>query len=355
MSGAASPEISEHHVSEQEVAQGIPPSTGLAAEGHGMTLLRRHWQLLALALGVVLLVGVVLSAGPARVLETLMDAALWLPVLMLADAGFFFCEAAAHRAVLGSRVSDIPALLFLRVSLVYYCVLSLAPLGHLGAEVARAAAFAPFVGAAEATAAAGSLQSGVLFANALVSIPSWIAVALAVGPTHPLAWLLALNGGGTALLSVATLVLVRSPRVSAFLGARVPRLRKFVAELDDAPRASRSELGRTVLWCSAARVVQVGQLAVLLAAVGAVVTVGSSLVVLGAHLVGAAFGDFVPSQMGVLEGVNSLFSGAMGLGADPARAVSMALLARIGQMAVASLFLGVLALTHRATRAESPS
>jgi hypothetical protein len=306
-----------------------------------------RWQVVAIVLGLSVLVYVVYSVGFTRVLETFVGAAAWMPLVMLADLGFFVFETNAYRAVLGSGAAQIPKIRFFRASLLYYCVMVLAPLGRMGAEVARATAFAPWVGGGRAMAAAGNMQAGVLIANFAISVPCWIAAALALGAGHPLSWLLLVNGVGTGLLGVLTLLLIRRSRIGAWLGASFPRLKKLGADLDGSVAASPKELWLTVLSCSTARLLQLGQYAALLAAIGAVVTVGGSLVAFGVHLVGAAFGDMVPNQVGVLEGTYRIFADAVGLGDDPARAVSIALLARISQMAMAGVFLVVLFFTRR--------
>lgn len=314
----------------------------------------QRWQILAIALGLAVLAYVVHSVGVGAVLDALLDAAPWMPLIMLADLGFFVSETLAYRAVLGPRARSIPPARFLRASLLYYCVMVLAPLGRLGAEVARGAAFTPWVGAGRATAAAGNMQSGVLVANFAISVPAWIAVARAVGPLHPLAGLLAINAIGTGVLGLVIWLVAQKSTLGAWLGAKIPRLAKLGADLDGAARSTPEETRRSVMWCTVARVLQLGQYAALLAAIGASVTLGGSLVAFGVHLVGAGFGDVVPNQVGVLEGAYRIFADAVGLAHDPARAVSIALLARISQMAIAGVYLIILFFTRSLER-ESPA
>jgi hypothetical protein len=72
-----------------------------------------------------------------------------------------------------------------------------------------------------------------------------------------------------------------------------------------------------------------------LAAIGGAFTPRGALVSQGIHLVGAAAGDFVPSQAGVLEGAYRLFGGVLGV--EAAAAVSIALLVRLSQFVLAGL------------------
>jgi len=242
-----------------------------------------------------------------------------------------------------------------RSSFLYYCVLAIAPLGRAGAEVARGASFTPYVGAGRAAAAAANVQGAVLLANLFISTPCWIAVALTVGPGHLLAWLLLVNGVGTGVLGLVTLAIVRRSRVGTWLGAKVPRLARMGAELDSAVIAPKRDLAIAIAWCAGARTVQVGMYAAILAGIGASVTLLGTLVALGVHLVGAGLGDLVPNQVGILEGTYRVFADAVGLADDPARAMSIALVARIGQFVVAGTGLAILSMRARDTVPERAS
>lgn len=299
-------------------------------------LARRAIRPASLLLGLALIAWLVHGVGARTVAAILLEAGAWMPLIILCDSGFFACEAMAHRAVLTTQRS-IPWRVFARASFLYYCVLAIAPLGRAGAEVARAAAFSPWVGAGRAAAAAANVQGGVLLANAVISIPCWVAVSATVGSAHPLAWLLLGNGAMTLAGGTLTLLVLRRSRIGRWLGERVPALAGFGADVDEAVVASNEALIRAGLWCVAARSVQIGMYASLLAAIQAHVSLRGTLVALGIHLVGAGLGDFVPNQVGVLEGAYRVFADALGLAADPARAIAIALLARIAQISIATI------------------
>ena len=314
----------------------------------------RRWVRAALlVLGVAVLTAIVVSTGVERILEALRDALPLIPVLLALDVLYATCEVLAHRSVLGPRAREIPLISFLRVSMMTYCTSALAPLGRAGGEVVRAMGFAPFVGAGRATAAGANMQGSVLIANALISIPCAIAVGRVVGAAHALTWLIAVNALGTLVLGSATWILSRS-KLGARIGARFPKLRKLGFDLDEGARATKFELLFATFFATLSRFVQVGQYALLLLSVGGAVTVSSVLVTMGIHLVGAGFGDMVPSQVGVHEATYRLFADVIGL-ADPARAVSIALLARIVSYLVAGLCLISIPILARAEtkRAES--
>jgi len=314
----------------------------------------RSWVRPALLLlGVVVLTAIVVSTGVERVLEALRDALPFIPFLLVLDVLYATCEVLAHRSVLGPRAREIPLVSFVRVSMMTYCTAALAPLGRAGGEVVRAMGFSPFVGAGRATAAGANMQGSVLIANALISIPCAIAVARVVGVAHALTWLITANALGTLVLGSATWILSRS-KLGARIGARFPKLKQLGAELDEGARATRLELLRATLFATLSRVVQVGQYAVLLLSVGGAVTLSSVLVTMGIHLVGAGFGDMVPSQIGVHEATYRIFADVIGL-ADPAHAVSIALLARIVSYLVAGLCLTMIPVLARAESKRTES
>jgi hypothetical protein len=304
-------------------------------------------QLVRLGLLVAGLGGVawlVVDTGPRRVLDTLLGGAAILPLVMLFDAGYFVSEAFAHRAVLGPGGASIPARVFVRSTLLVYVVGSLVPLGRAGAEVARAAAFTPFVGAGRAAAAGTNVQVAAFVGNTFISVCCASASVAMLGLGSPLTWLLFVNGGGTLMLAIVTWTLVRHTPLGARIAARFPGMAQRFEGIGEGLRATPAELGRAVVFACLARVVQIGQYAGLLLAIGAHLTIGGTLLALGVHLVGAGLGDLVPNQVGVLEGAYRVFADALSLGDDPARAVSIALFARVSQVSIASMAMGVLAL-----------
>jgi hypothetical protein len=287
--------------------------------------------------GIAVLAWLVVETGPGAVWATLIGGARVLPLIMVFDFGYFVAEALAHRAVLGDRADGIPRRVFVRTTLIVYVVNALLPLGRAGAEVARAAAFSRYVGVGRATAAGTNVQVTAFVANTFISSVCWIASASMLGPGHLLSWLLLGNGALTFALAAVTFTLLRQTKLGRVLGARFPKLAERFSGMGEGLRATPRELGRAALFACSARVVQIGMYAFLLIAIGATLTLGGTLLALGVHLVGAGLGDLVPNQVGVLEGVYRVFADALSLGDDPARAISIALLARVSQVGVAAL------------------
>jgi hypothetical protein len=298
-----------------------------------------------LIVGIVGVAYLVHETGPDRVWSTLVGGAWTLPFVMVLDGGYFVCEALAHRAVLGAKGRAIPARVFVRATMLVYVVASLVPLGRAGAEVARVATFAPFVGAGRATAAGTNVQLAAFVGNTFISTLCFGACVLALGVTHPLTLLLALNGVGTLLLAVLSWALLRHSALGVAIARRWPKLAARFEGLGEGLRASPTELVRAMGFTCLARVVQIGMYSGLLVAVGLPISLLTTLLALGVHLVGAGLGDVVPNQVGVLEGAYRVFADALSLGDDPARAVSIALFARVSQIGVASLCMAALAMS----------
>jgi len=115
--------------------------------------------------------------------------------------------------------------------------------------------------------------------------------------------------------------------------------------------ASAAAVPLSALLASCGRIVQALQYGVVLYAVGGVATASTALMAQGIQLVGASVGDLVPGQMGATEGAFRAFAGALGLGAEPARALSIALVIRMAQLGLAVSCLLVAALVRRQPRA----
>lgn len=296
-----------------------------------------------LAVGVCVVAYLVNEVGPARVLETLLAAGPYMVLLVLFDFGWFSTEIAAHRMLLEEDAKKIPWPEFIRAQMVTYIFMVLVPAGRAGAEIARATAFTPYVGAGRAAAAATNAQALSLIANACITVPCLVAIGMICGWDHALTWLMALNGLVTLVGGSVILVLSRKLRVGRFLGKRIRKMVHVADDLDGALRVPRRRLVEVVAVLFVGRISQTVQYGIALLAVGGLFTGGGALLAQGVHLVGAFAGDFIPNQVGVVEGTYRVFAGTLGFADDPAKAVSIALLARISQIILASISLSSLA------------
>lgn len=300
--------------------------------------LRRWGRWLLFAVGLIALVLLVRDAGPAAVLDTLRRAAPWMLIIICLEIGWGLCDALAYRESLGSAKQHVPFALWWRASLLAYSVMMLLPAGRAGAEATRAAVLMEHLGP-RSIAAAARFQATVLIANGMVSLPCAIAVGAEVGLGSPLTWLVMGNGLFTSLLGFAILQVARHSRIGEALARRFPTLLKLSGALDDALREGAVLPRRALLLAFSGRLVQTVQYGILLLAVGGSLSFQSAWIAEAIHLVGAGLGDLVPNAVGVTEGAYRLFAPALGLEDEPARAIGIALIARLGQVTLSLLAL----------------
>ncbi len=308
------------------------------------TKVKRALKWAALVIGIAVVAYLINEVGPRRVLETLLAAGPFMVFLIIFDSGWFISEVASHRILLEEDAKKIPWPVYIRAQLITYVFMVLVPAGRAGAEVARATAINDRVGAGRAAAAATNAQAISLLANTVISIPCLISVGSVLGFDHALTWLMAVNATITLVGGGAILIVARRLRVGRFLGKRIRRMMHVGDHLDGALRVPRKTLLKALGVNILGRVSQTVQYGIALVAVGGAFTVGGALLAQGVHLVGAFAGDFIPNQVGVVEGAYRLFADALGFADDPARAVSIALLARISQIVIATSSLTGLAL-----------
>lgn len=330
----------------------VPAASSIASSAS----LRWRWvkrvaRVLLLIAGITAIVLLVRNAGAERVLATLLEAGPWLPVIMALECCFMGMDAVALRGLLGEDGKRVPLAVWVRTAMLQYGVMQLLPAGRAGGEIARAAGLAPYVGgAARAAAVATRLQAATMLANTMISIPCYVAVAVAAGAHSALGYAVLVNALGTAGIGIGLVLTVRRSRFGGWLGKRIPFLAAHGPSFDAALRQD-TPWSPAILATTTGRVFQTVQYGVILLAVGGTLTLTSGLVSQAIHLVGAGMGDMVPNQVGITEGAYTLFAPALGLEGHVAKAIGIALVARICQFSLAGLSLTVSALWKPATRA----
>jgi len=294
----------------------------------------------------------IFSAGAESVARTIAAAGGWLPLVILLEMGIVVTDFFGARALLGASAASISTGTWARAIGLAYASSIILPAGRAAGEAVRAATLAPTVGLSTATGACSRLQACVLVGNAALSLIAGAVVwSLHVSPV--LAAALLGNSALCALLTVALLWVVRGDRLARWLRSRFERL---AAAYSAAPAATdRSAMVTASLLCCLGRAIQTIQYAVVLHAVGGLASPATALTAQGVHIVGATVGDFVPNQMGATEGMYRLFAPALGLAAAPARALSIALVMRLSQLALsAACFLAAMAIVRQPRSAEAP-
>jgi uncharacterized protein YhhL (DUF1145 family) len=309
-----------------------------------------RWVLLALgALAVALLV---YTEGPAEVWAAVVAAGPYLPFIALAELLFISMDAVSLAFLHGARSRDVPVTTWIRSALIHYGVMVLLPAGRAGGELMRATMLAPHVGGPRAAAAAAVQQGVLLLGNTLISIPCYVAVALAVGPTSVLAIGVGLNGLATFVISVLVLFGARFSSVGGWLGRRISALAAHGAHFDDSLKALPTVPVPSIVAALLGRVFQTVQYGLIVMAVGASLTPSTALIGQAIHLVGAGLGDMIPNQVGVTEGAFRLFADSLGV--TTAAAVAIALVHRIVQFSLAGMSFLVSALWGHAAASAAP-
>jgi hypothetical protein len=311
------------------------------------------------------IVWLVRAAGTAE-LAVFMDRLVpFIPVLLLLEALRIGLELLTTRAVLGEHARAVPLRALVRAQLVANSIIMSMPTGRPAGEALKAVLLAPHVGTGRAFAVGVVGQSLTLIVNGIFALCAWLVLPLDLGGASAAA----VGGGGganatTLALALMTMGLVtlslggfvqlaaRSHRVSRTVG-RIERVRMAVERF----RSASAELSlvpvRPALLMLCSRGFQVAQFALLLHAFGVGASLEVALVAQGIYLLGAAAGDLVPAQLGVVDGAFALAAPLFGASVSAGVAIAIALhLAQLVWVALGAL-LGI-ALRQRAAVAPVP-
>ncbi len=310
------------------------------------------WRGLLFVLGLAFALWLLHAQGFDRVARVLSEAGPWLPLVILLECVLLATDVLALRNLLGPSASAIPLRVWVRSTALAYASGVLLPAGRATGEAARVTALAPTVGLRHAANACSRMQASFLLGNSIISFACMAAVG-ALGSRSTLLRLALLgNAVACAVFSVTLLLMASSERFAAWLGKH---FRRFVSAPPSVEHHRYDLLAgvRATAWCLVGRCCQTVQYGVAVHAVGGLATIRSAFTAQGIHLVGAAIGDMIPNQMGATEGVYRAFAAALHLEAEPVRALGIALVARLAQVALALLCLLVMTLVPSQPRRAS--
>lgn len=313
----------------------------------------KRFKAVLLLVGVSLLAFAVYSTGLAEILRVGSRALPYLPLIVLANFGFFVCEGLGHRSMFGAQRHEITFKLFSRATLSAYVASVLLPLGRAGSEVFRTAAYRDATSLPRATAASATFQVPALFGNSVLGACCSLAAGLVLGFEAPLCWVLALHSLGGIAVGLAFALIAFRLGLGRFTSRFFPSLAASGQAFDAAAAIGPSTYMRATGYCVLARGMELLQYTVVLAAISVPLSFTTVALVNGVHLVGSTLGEAIPNQLGAVEGAYLYFADAIGLGADTARAVSIPLLVRLAQYVVAGLCLLTIRLWDSAAR-EAP-
>lgn len=306
---------------------------------------KRYGRWLFLAAGLAAAAALVVQAGPRRLWEVLVQAGPVIPAIIALDALWMSFEAAALLVTYGPARRNIPARELARSVVTTYATMAILPVGRVGAEIARAAILAPYVGSQKVAAGAARIQILVLLANSVVCVPCFLASGLLGGWTSGLSLLLAGNFFANGVLGLGLLLLSRNIRVGGWLGKKFERMVHWGPELDEELRRGPAMPPLPALLALAGRTAQAFEYGLVLAVAGGMaMTLSGSLLAEGIHIAAAGLGDAVPNQVGISEGMYRLFAGELGLGAHPERALAIPIIIRAANFVAAGICFALIAI-----------
>lgn len=317
----------------------------------------REWvrtiaQLVFAIAGVAAVVVLVRQVGARTLLAIVRNALAWMPVLLLLEAVRILCEAWGTRAVAHATMrahEHLSLVAWIRMHLVANATLIVLPAGRAICEGVKIVSISATVGAPRAAGIVVVQHGLTMLALGVISIPAAIA-ALVLG-SKVLA--LAITAHGVACFAGTFGVLFASRKA-----AIPPFAAKWFVHAPDAVSTFRDTV-RSLPWFVPAgfagklgnRLAQAVQFAVLLIAVAGDTTAARTLLADGVNLVGSALGEFIPAQVGTIDGAFAY--AAPQLQITVAMGVGIATLARITQLAWAAVGALVPVIVPLATRGSS--
>ena len=301
---------------------------------------RRRWALLGravlLALGVSAVFGMVSHVGYAQILSAISRTAVWLPLILALDFLWVAFESGALLTLYGEQRERITWRSWLYVTLVHYTAFMLLPMGRATSEVTRAALLKNKLDRNLVAVGAALMQSLTMVSSGIVCL---IAALYLLTLDHSRVLLVAVSTNAALMFffGIASYLVLRHVKVGGALGRRFARLAAAGPGFDHMFRETAPRHPGALLVCLLARVIQTVQYGVIVLAVTGHSSLTSAWIAEGIQITARSAGDFIPNQVGVTEGAFVFFRAALGLNDAPAVAMTIALVARLSNLSVASL------------------
>lgn len=271
--------------------------------------------------GVLAVVLLVRQVG-VRDLVTLIGRALpWLPLLLLLEAARIVCEALGTRAICGREGGRIDIPTWIRMHLVANSALQVLPAGRAICEGIKIAAMSPVYGAPRAAGYVVMQHSMTMLALCLVSLPCAGAAYLATGFSL-LTGAVLVHAGLCLVGTFALQIAARRAVVPRFAMKWFVHSEDALATFRATARAMPFISASTLLGKFANRVLQALQFAIVLHAVGAGGSIERGFLADGVNLVGSALGEFLPAQIGAMDGTFAIAAKALGVTITIAMAIA---------------------------------
>jgi hypothetical protein len=265
-----------------------------------------------------------------RELGALLHRALpWIPLLVVLEAGRIACEAFGTRAICGRDAGRLDIATWIRLHLVANAALVVLPAGRAICEGIKIASMSKAFGAPRAAGLVIIQHSMTMLGLAVISVPCLIAAYTFTGATL----ITAAIGGHLVLCLVGAFALQIAAR-----RAMVPKMAaKWFVHSEGALDIFRAT-ARSLPWIPVPtllgkvgnRALQAVQFMVILHAIGTWTSIERGFLADGVNLVGSALGEFMPAQIGAMDGTFAV--AATALGVNVAMAMAMANLSRLVQL-----------------------
>lgn len=329
-------------------AEGAPRKPHLSTRDR----VKRIAQVALAVAGVVAVVLLVRQIGVHTLLALVKRALPWMPALLALELVRIGAETIGTRAIAvaaddAARRLDWGA--WLRMHLVANAALVVLPAGRTICEGIKMASISAVTSAPRAAGIVVVQHSMTLLALAAISVPCAIAAWVLGAPVIALA--VAAHAALCVVGMVGMILAARHAKIPAFAA-------KWFVHAPDALETFR-ETVRGMPWFPPGafgakllnRAVQAVQYVILLVAVGGGFSAIRGFHADGVNLVGSALGEFMPAQVGAMDG--SFAYAATSLGVTVAMAMAIATLARLTQLSWSAV--GALVPVIVPVRAERPS
>ncbi|MBS2014799.1 MAG: flippase-like domain-containing protein [Deltaproteobacteria bacterium] len=296
---------------------------------------KRPWLTFALAVvGVGLLALVVRTAGPRAIMDLLVHARGAFLLGFVLEGARIACEGVGGAMLFAPEERNRGVVSrSIEVELRTYALCQLAPMGRTAAEALKIPFLAAHGTVGDRVAVAVRSQALGLWSIFVISVPCVVASMLEpAGGLATTARTAAI--GGHALVVLVLSMLLLGTRAHERMTKLVSQRWASRAGEDHEARPATSDRRRLVdaaPWFVAARGIQLLQIAVFSASVGAGLHLRSLLVALGVHYAGAGAGEVVPGHMGASEAAMNAAASSLGMTVEAA--VAIALLTRGVQIA----------------------
>jgi hypothetical protein len=276
-------------------------------------------HLLLAAIGIGGTIWLTSYIGFTRVADAVAGSGTWFALVLAIEGARIALDAAATQMLLDKRAPLGP---LVYAHILAYPLVLLFPAGRLAGEALKANVLAPHVGLDRAAAAAIFNQALPLIGGFVISLPCVVVAAARLGVSHALTIAVLIQMLTAAALALAIMIAARRKSIGQMLNKLSPRL----GVAAEKTRGRVFDLGWLPLGPLAAAVANRTLLGVQLVSLTVGLRAGEALdgvLVLGAHLVGAAAGDVIPAQIGATDGSLALAAESVAITLEQAVAISL--------------------------------